>query len=104
MKVLMYLYNDYCRDYIAFLLYRNALFSILKNKYYQDVIYTNNPTDLMSADIPDDSILFINTYSIYMPEFMSEFIDLIGNLHYHVVIINTEHYTHFKVKEIFDRL
>jgi hypothetical protein len=92
MKFYIYISDDFSKNYLPFILYRNIIYEILNNSTEYNVNYISNLNDFIDTN---DSILIMMIYCFNNN--MEKNLNFCNNLLSKIILINTEYYTHLQV-------
>lgn len=95
MKFYIYISDDFSKNYLPFLLYRNSLSNIINNYTENVVKYIYNISEFIDSS---NNVLIMMIYCFNKD--MDKNIFFFNNLISKIILINTEHYTHFGVNNL----
>lgn len=95
MKIFIYISDNFSKNYLPFLLYRNTIYDILLDNTNFDIKFIDNFNDFVDSI---ESILILNIYC-FNKNLESNFYFL-NHVLSKVILINTEFYTHCNVDKL----
>jgi hypothetical protein len=96
MNIKFYISDEFSKNYLPFLLYRESIRYIIKEIYNKDIIYIYNINNIINRN---DEIILLNIYSINIFH-----IDLFKKYESKIILINTEYYTHLGIVDIINKI
>jgi hypothetical protein len=101
MKVQIYISNDFCKDYMPFMIYRNIIHNILSETLGIDISCIYNLCDI-SGD--KETIVILNMYDLTLYEEKENVLYTIERTNARFVIINTEHWKNWGVYDLLKKI